>query len=104
MQKYIYKAFSIQLAIAMLYLSLTCYEFVVLRDPNPTGIGIQQWLLILSQFVFTSLLFLFMIHRATNKTLAKKKSLINLLSILLIVALYLCLSNVIWKELWNLRK
>lgn len=103
MRKWIFKSIGLHLAIALIYLGLTSYEFVILNEANPIGIGIQQWLLIFAHFGITAFVWAFIIKASTDKRLARKKFGIQTLIIFLIVVLNLSLGDPIWTWLWSLR-
>jgi len=104
MTKWVFKSIGLHLAIAVLYLGLTSYEFVASSYPNPMGVGIQQWLLIFAHIGLTGLVWLIIKHYAKNRKLIRKKMAIQLLIIVGIILLYLCLSGFVDSWLWSFRK
>jgi cation transport ATPase len=104
MRKYILKIIAIQLSIILLYLGMTSYEFVVSREINPIGVGLQQWALIILHLLITIFVGLYRIHKSKDKKISKKKLLVNLLVIVIIILIYFCFSDIIWHWLWSFRK
>jgi hypothetical protein len=104
MRKYVFKIVAIHLGIILIYLSFTSYEFVVSRELNPIGVGLQQWVLVILHFLITGFVGLYVISKSKDKRTAKSKLLIGLASIILIFLIYYCLSEMIWHWLWSFRK
>lgn len=95
-----WNSFLFNAIIAIIYLLTTCVLFVARRSPDPIGIGVLQWVLILGHLMLTILFYIFIARKESRwKTL--RFSVGGLLSV---VILYLLLTAPIWNVLWNLRK
>lgn len=97
------KTFLLHLVIAATYIAFTSYLFVVRRDPNPIGTGLQQWLCIFLHVTVTLFFMLTLVAKAADKKLAAQKLLIHIAAIILAIAPYSLFSNPIWHWIWSLR-
>jgi len=97
------KVFTLHLCIALLYLGITSFEFVVRKDPNPVGVGLQQWLCIVLHILATVTIMAILWTRNTNKRAGRNKFMLNIGAIVLWVGILLIFSNAIWNWLWSLR-
>jgi len=104
MRKFILKSIAIQLPIAILYLGLSCYGFVVSQSGDPLQIGLIQWAFMITQFGITGIVGMILLFKSTDKKIGRQKLLIGLLIVFLIMVLYLCFSSIIWHWLWSFRK
>jgi RsiW-degrading membrane proteinase PrsW (M82 family) len=104
MQKYIFKSIAIHLTIAILYLGLSCYGFVVSQSGDPLQIAFIQWAFMICHFGITGFVGVILMFKAEDKKLGRQKLLIGLLVVFLIIILYLCFSGIIWNWLWSFRK
>lgn len=103
MKVYSIKTFFLHLAIAATYLAFTSSLFVVRRDPNPIGAGLQQWLCIFLHVTITLFVMLTFSGRTADKKGAAQKLLLHIAAIVLAIAPYSLFSNPIWNWLWSLR-
>ncbi len=97
MSIYIFKTFLFHLIVAIFYLGITSYWFVVRGTIDPIKTGLQQDLLMLIHLIAATL------FPIANRNIIKRKHLINFAIFLLIIILYFGLSNCIWNWLWSLR-
>ena len=104
MQNYIIRIIAIQFLIILIYIGLTSLEFVVSREPNPVGTGLQTWFLIFGHLLVTIFVGLYVISTSKDKRLARNKLIVGTLSIIVIITIYLCVSGIIDHWLWTLRK
>jgi hypothetical protein len=103
MSTYSLKVLFLHSGIALAYFAVTDFLFVVAKDPNPIGTGLQQWLCIFLHFTITLFVMLTFLGRAADKRLAIKKVLIHTAAIVLVISVSLFLSNPVWDWLWSLR-
>jgi hypothetical protein len=103
MKAYSLKTFLLHGAIVTIYFAVTSYLFVVGKDPNPIGAGLQQWLCVFLHVTITLFVMLTLLGKATDKKLATRKVVLHTVAIILAVSLYLLFSNPIWDWLWSLR-
>ncbi len=97
MFNYITKTFFFHLFVAICYLGITSYWFVTRGSIDPIKTGLQQDLLMLIHLVTAT------IFPIANKTILKRKHIINFTAVFSIIIIYMGLSNWIWDWLWNLR-
>jgi len=100
---YSVKVFTLHLIIVLLYLGITSYAFVVAKDHNPIGVGLQQWLCILLHLLITITVMAMLWAKNTNKRAGRNKFLLNIGAIVLWIGITLVFSNAIWHWLWSLR-
>lgn len=103
MKAYSLKTLVLHLAIAVTYLTVTSYLFVIDRDPNPIGTGLQQGLCFFLHLVITLFIMLTYLGRSTDKKGAGKKVLLHTAAIILVAALYTLFSSPVWEWLWSIR-
>ncbi len=104
MKTYLLKSTALHLAIATLYLGYTYFQFVTKKSPDPIGAGLKQWLFFIFHLVITLIVTLGIRNRTTvNNTTIKYKWLIQVGIIIVIMSLYLIVSQQIWDWLWQLR-
>jgi hypothetical protein len=97
------KVFTLHLIIVLLYLGITSYGFVVAKDHNPIGVGLQMWLCTLLHLGITITVMAFLWTRNTNKRAGRNKFLLNIGAIVLWIGISLIFSNPIWRWLWSFR-
>ena len=85
------------------YITVTCTRFVIGQQPNPIGIGLQQWLLFLLHLFITSAIILGQLKAANRKEVIDRFVVSHFLPILLSMAVYMLFSTTIWTLLWELR-
>ena len=100
---YSVKVFTLHLVIALLYMGIASYGFVVAKDHNPIGVGLQQWLFILLHLLITTTVMAFLWAKNTNKRVGRNKFLLNIGAIVLWIGIMLIFSNAIWRWLWSFR-
>ncbi len=103
MQSYCIKIFILHFVIALTYMVITSYEFVVYKVPDPIGTGLQQWACFFFHLTITLIIMSLYWGKAKNKKIAKKKFWINFLILMLIIALVSAIDEPLWKWLWKLR-
>lgn len=96
------KIFLIHLVIFVLYLSLTFYKFVIEKNPNPTGIGILQWIFILMHCL--GILIFYAAKKSGGNKNINQQLLTSLLLFFLTILIYLMISSFIWSWLWKIRE
>jgi hypothetical protein len=102
MAKYILKMTGVHLFVMLLYLTATSYEFVASPQPNPVGIGIQQWLLFIIQLVATAIIF-GLLPSKMDRSNSSKRLKYNISIVVVLFIFYLLLDNKISSWLWSLR-
>jgi hypothetical protein len=88
--------------IAFVYITWSNYQFVVAKQPNPVGIGILQWFLMIAHFTIS----IFIVGITAKKNQKKEPMtnwIIHGLVIALIIILYIVCTPLIWNYLWVLR-
>jgi hypothetical protein len=103
MNAYALRILVLHLTIALIYLSITSYVFVISKQPNPVGTGLRQWFFMFMHLIITIIVFSILLAKATNKPLVKKKFLINCLIVISIIIVSTLFSNPFWEWLWALR-
>lgn len=103
MRAYWYKPFTMQMVISLLYLSVTCYQFVKSDPPNPIGIGLLQWLLIIIHILLVVIWYFIKRGANADRQAARQILLMNILGVIIPFSVYLLFSGAIWTWLWSLR-
>jgi hypothetical protein len=98
-----YKPFTLQLVISLLYLSITSYQFVKSDPPNPIGIGLLQWLLIIVHVLCVTIYYFIKRGTHIDKQATRQIFLMNILGIIIPNGVCLLFSGPIWHWLWSLR-
>lgn len=104
MKKYVIRTTLIQVTITLLYLGACSYWFATSQEGNPIQIGLVEWVFMIAQFGLTGFLGLISISKATDRKIARKKVLVNLLIIIVILSVSLLFDRVLWHWLWSFRK
>lgn len=88
--------------IAAIYLGYTAYRFVISNPPNPIGVGLSQWVLIIAHFI-TTIVMIGILKKSGSKKEVLKNRLTHAAIIVFIIVAYLIFSAPIWAWLWTLR-
>lgn len=102
MKRYFVRCSILHLAISALYFFATSYEFVVTKQPNPIGVGIQQFLCIFFHVIGTIAYFMIIPWKSGNKKLYNRKLLLNIGAIVLAVAIMATIDAQLSNKLWSL--
>lgn len=103
MRVYWVKPFTMQLVISLLYLSITCYQFVKSEPPNPIGTGLRQWLFIILHILCVVIWYFIKKRVHSDRHVARQILLMNILGIIIPFSVYLLFNGAIWKWLWSIR-
>jgi hypothetical protein len=103
MKSFILKVATIHLVIVVLYVSSTSFIFVVSAPANPIGMGLQQWLCIILHFLLTPWISWILLKRSNSGNILTTKILINVLTVIFWVIVFICFSSTLGKWLWRLR-
>jgi hypothetical protein len=102
MKSFSIKTLLLHFVIATIYVATTSYFFVIAKDPDPVGTGVRQWLCVFLHF-FVTLLITIPSKKTVDNSVGWTKTLLHLTFIILIVAVYLLFSSLLWQWLWRLR-
>lgn len=103
MVKTILGVFLVHAFIAAAYLGYTNYRFVIDSQPNPIGIGIAQWFLMIVHFLVT-LIAVGFFPKASKTAQRVFDWKLHGLIIVVIAATFLLVSKPLWQWLWSLRE
>jgi hypothetical protein len=100
---YVVKVLTLHLFIVLLYVTITSYEFVADKFPNPIGIGLKQWLYVTLHLLATITITAIIWRRSANKRTGRNKFMLNIGAIILWIGILLIFSNALSRWLWSLR-
>ena len=88
MLKIIIQILALHFFIAAFYFSITYYELISQLNNDSISLGIQQALFSIVHFVVTLIVCVFLLLKAKDKKLARRKLFLNLISVIVCVIFY----------------
>jgi heme/copper-type cytochrome/quinol oxidase subunit 4 len=102
MRKYFIRCFVLHLTICTIYFFVTDLEFVVTKQPDPVGIGLQQLICTVLQLMITIGYFMFLPWNAANRRQNNARIFTNIGAIVLAVAILASIDSALGNTLWSL--